>query len=112
MEPEEIDTAFATNFVSHFLESILPDVIFRVGITHGELSFEFLDLEKAIWHFIAELHYNTEVTSKVLELPPEIFMQLSDMKLDFEDEGGAWHKWPITDSSELTRGTYSVVELP
>lgn len=112
LEPKEIDTVFATNFVSHFLESILPDVIFRVGITNGELSFEFLDLEKAIWYFVAELYYRTKVTSALLELPPEVFKQLSDMKLDFEDEGGAWHKWPITDSSELARGTYSVVEFP
>lgn len=112
LEPKEIDTTFATNLVSHFLESILPDVIFRVGITHGELSFEFLDLEKAIWHFIAELYYNTEVTSKVLELPSEIFIQLSEMQLVPPEGGGAWHKWPITSSSELTHGMYSVTELP
>ena len=87
-------------------------MIFRVGITNGELSFEFLDLEKAIWYFIAELHYSIEVTSRMLELPSEIFTQLSEMQLVPPEGGGAWHKWPITDSSELTRGTYSVVELP
>lgn len=112
LELKAVDETFATDFVSHFLESIFPDVIFRVGITNRELSFEFLDLEKAIWYFVAELYYRTKVTSALLELPTEVFKQLSDMRLDFEDEGGAWHKWPITDSSELTRGTYSVTELP
>lgn len=111
-ELKEIDTVFATNFVSRFLGAILPDVIFKVGVTRGQRSFDYIDLEIAIWYFIAELHYRTEVTPGLLELPTEVFAQLSDMRPHTEDSERAWHKITTKNSTYLPDSMYSITELP
>lgn len=110
-ELKEIDTVFATNFVSRFLGAILPDVIFKVGVTRGQRSFDYIDLEIAIWYFIAELHYRTEVTPGLLELPTEVFAQLSDMRPHTEDGERAWHKITTKNSTYLPDSMYSITEL-
>lgn len=111
-ELKKIDTVFATNFVSRFLGAILPDVIFKVGVTRGQRSFDYIDLEIAIWYFIAELHYRTEVTPGLLELPTEVFTQLSDMRPHTEDSERAWHKITTKNSTYLPDRMYSITELP
>lgn len=110
-ELKEIDTAFATNFVSRFLGAILPDVIFKVG-ARGDRSFDYLDLEITIWYFVAELHYRTEVTPDLLQLPTEVFAQLSDMRPHAEDGERVWHKITTKNSTYLSSELYSITELP
>ena len=110
-ELKEIDTVFATNFVSRFLGAVLPDVIFKVGVTRGRRSFDYLDLEITIWYFVAELHYRTEVTPRLLELPTEVFTQLSDMRPHAEDGERAWHKITTKNSTYLPDSMYSITEL-
>lgn len=110
-ELKGIDTVFAANFLSRFLGAILPDIIFKVGAC-GDQSFDYLDLEITMWYFVAELHYRTEVTPGLLELPTEVFTQLSDMRPHSEDSERVWHKITTMNSTHLPSELYSITELP
>ena len=109
-ELKGIDTVFAANFLSRFLGAILPDIIFKVGARGGR-SFDYLDLEITIWYFVAELHYRTEVTPDLLQLPTEVFTQLSDMRPHSEDSERVWHKITTMNSTYLSSELYSITEL-
>lgn len=109
-ELKGVDTVFAANFLSRFLGAILPDIIFKVG-ARGKNTFDYLDLEITMWYFVAELHYRTEVTPGLLELPTEVFAQLADMRPHSEESERVWHKLTTMNSTHLPGELYSITEL-